>query len=137
MIAPQDENDRQQMEISSADPPGQSASDASYSVGSCFVSPDGALALTIAEDVDGEELIGFHGFEWTVQVSVLGELSGKPAEEAKQIFVDEIRSDQLLIAVLYRFGEVTDIWVTDDPEMDKNYLKANEELVFRHWSGQS
>lgn len=137
MIAPQNKHDRQQIEISSADPPRQSASDTGCSVGSCFVSPDGALALTIAEDVDGEELIGFHGFEWAVQVSVLGELSGKPAEDAKQAFVEEIRSDQLLIAVLYRFGEVADIWVTDDPEMDKSYLKANEELVFRHWNRQS
>ncbi len=137
MIAPQNEHDRQQIEISSADPPSQSASDTGCGVGSCIVSPDGALALTIAEDVDGEELIGFHGFEWTVQVSVLGELSGKPAEDAKQAFVEEIRSDQLLIAVLYRFGEVADIWVTDDPEMDKNYLQANEKLVFRYWNGQS
>ncbi|MEM7477564.1 MAG: hypothetical protein AAF483_21465 [Planctomycetota bacterium] len=102
-----------------------------------FVSPDGLLALTIVHDIDGEQLLGFHGFDWQVQISVLAEVTGLPAEQAKQEFIDDILSDKLLIAVLYQHNELGDIWVTDDPEMDKSFLKPNEKLEFRYWSGRA
>ena len=105
-------------------------------VGSCFVSPDGLLALSVTEDVDGDQLIGFHGFDWQVQASVLSEVTGLPVAQARQEFIDEVLNDNLLVAVLYQHEEIGDIWVTEDPEMDQSLLKPHEKLIFRYWSGK-
>lgn len=99
------------------------------------VSPDGALAISVRNDVDGEKLIGFHGFEWQVQVSSLSEEQGKETAAALDDFVKNILDDRSIIAVLRKHGEIVDVWVTDDPESDREFLQPGEELAFRNWSG--
>lgn len=99
------------------------------------VSPDGLLALRVVRDVDGEELIGFHGFDWSVQIRILSELSGVPAEAAKQAFIDKVLSDVAIIAILKTQGVMMDAWVTEEPHIDLKFLKAHEEIEFRYWSG--
>lgn len=101
----------------------------------CHVTSDGLLALTIVEDTDGESLIGFHGFEWNVQISELSELSGVSRPQALQDFLDDLFHDRSLIAVLSRRGEVVDAWITDDPQIDLQYIQEGEQLSFRYWSG--
>lgn len=101
------------------------------------VSPDGLLALTVQSDVDGEQLIGFHGFDWSVQMSVLGELANEPAAAAGAKFIDSILRDQALIAVLEQNGMMVDVWITEDPKVDLNYLQEGESLSFRYWSGKT
>ncbi len=102
-----------------------------------YVSQDGLLALTISTDVDGEQLIGFHGFEWNVQISVLSELTHLSHEEARRTFIDDVLEDRAIIAVLRRHGEISDVWVTDAPKMDLQYVKEGESLEFRRWSGKT
>lgn len=101
------------------------------------VSPDGKLALTVIGDVDGEQLIGFHGFDWSVQMSILGEVTGTSPREAGMQFIQDVLQDKAMIAVLLSQGMITDVWITEDPKVDRNYLKPGEELQFRYWSGKS
>ena len=120
MIAPQNEEN---------DPLPYSKSDVYH------VSADGVLALTIVNDVDGEELIGFHGFDWSVQVSILSEVAGTSQDVARKKFIDDVLNDRSIIAVLSVHGETADVWITDEPKMDLKFLKEGENLSFRYWSG--
>ena len=100
------------------------------------VSPDGLLAISVSNDIDGERLVGFHGFDWKVTVSSLSDESALEQDAALERFISDILEDRFTIAVLKRHGELTDVWVTDDPESDRQFLQAGEELVFRSWSGK-
>lgn len=119
--------------ISPADDSGQDREDDRIFV----VSPDGELALTMEIDVDGECLLGFHGFEWRQQGSVLCEMYGTSVDEACQSFLQNIINDGAVIAVLSCHGDRADVWVTEDPREDLRYLKDGEKLEFRYWSGKS
>lgn len=99
------------------------------------VSPDGLLALCMVRDVDGEWLLGFHGHDWNIQVSVLSELTGLSPEEATRQFVDDVLQDRAIIAILKSHGEIADVWVTESPKIDLQYVKEGESLSFRYWSG--
>ena len=101
-----------------------------------LVSPDGDLALTMEIDIDGECLLGFHGFEWRQQGSVLSEQHGTTVDLACQTFIKQVIEDQAIIAVLSRHGERTDIWITEAPDDDLEYLQEGESILFRYWSGR-
>ena len=100
------------------------------------VSPDGELALTVEIDVDGECLLGFHGFEWRQLGSVICEQYGTAIDEACESYLQNIITDGAVIAVLSSHGEKSDVWVTEDPNEDLQYLKDGESLAFRYWSGK-
>lgn len=99
------------------------------------VSQDGTLAISVTSDVDGERLIGFHGFEWSLPASSLLADRQDSLDDAIQRFVDDVLQDQAVIAVLSRHNEVTDIWITEAPQEDLQYLQQGETLLFRYWSG--
>lgn len=113
-------------------PPGESGGDRPY-----YVTDDGLLALTVFQDVDGEALIGFHGFEWNIQVSILSEVLGTSPEEALQTFIADVLQDRSVIAILKMSGELCDVWITDSPKVDLQYVQFGEELSFRYWSGKA
>ncbi len=100
-------------------------------------SPDGLLALTVVDDSEREQTVRFHGFDWHTDASTLAELTGLSPEEAVRGFVDDVLHDRSLIAVLTIDGEVDDVWVTDSPESDLQFMLDGEQLQFRYWSGRS
>lgn len=99
-------------------------------------SPDGQLALSIASDLSGETIIGFHGFDWAMEASHLAEASGLSLLEATQQFVRDILEDRSIIAILTVDGDVEDIWITEHPQSDLEQCTEAEELSFRYWSGK-
>lgn len=101
------------------------------------VSSDGLLALTVKCDIDGDQLIGFHGYDWNLQASILSEITGLAIAEAIAVFIEDVLNDRSIIAVLDRGGVVQDVWVTNSPKTDLQYLRPGETLTFRYWSGKA
>lgn len=102
-----------------------------------FTSPDGQLALTVQTDVDGEVLVGFHGFDWNIQASQLADTRRIDAEQAVEQFMEEIMNDDHLIAVLKIEDDITDVWITELPDVDAELCQAEESIEFRYWSGKN
>lgn len=99
-------------------------------------SPDGLIALTILPEVDGDVMVGFHGFDWAITTSQLAGDSDIPEDQALKQFVHAVLSDQALIAVLFHAGEMVDIWVTSFPKSDLEFCEDDERILFRYWSGK-
>ncbi len=99
------------------------------------VSPDGQLALCISPNVEGETMIGFHGFDWAMAASQLPDSLGQTALQIAQDYANLIINDDALIAVLRVDGEMVDVWVTEFPHEDLNCAEAHEQVSFRRWSG--
>lgn len=99
------------------------------------ISPDGSLALSAIDGVDGEKQVGFHGFDWKLEVSALSTECVPEPEEALEQFIEDVLEDRSIIAVLSKHGEMIDVWVTEDPKSDRSYVRDGEELHFRFWSG--
>ena len=99
-------------------------------------SPDGALALTIVDNTEGDPTVSFHGFQWHTHASMLAELSGLAPQQALRQYVADILEDRAIIAVLTIGGEIDDIWVTDSPETDVEHQQHGEHIQFRYWSGR-
>ena len=100
------------------------------------VSDDGLLALSVYEDTDGESLIGFHGYEWRLQASSLVEDEAQ-LEDAIDAYFRNVVEDRAMIAVLSEHGEIVDVWVTESPGDDQEYVRPGETLSFRTWSGRA
>lgn len=101
-----------------------------------ITSPDGLLALRITPDVEGETMVGFHGFDWAITGSQLAENLSMDASEAIQAYVASIVADKQIIAVSLVDDEMTDAWITDFPQSDLQYCSEEERLQFRRWSGE-
>jgi hypothetical protein len=97
------------------------------------VSPDGKLCL-IVETVDNDRSVGFEGYSWHTHGDILARLYELDAEAAIEKFIKQITNGELVIAVLSKCGNVTDIWVSDDPQSET--LSAGETIQFRLWDGR-
>jgi len=99
-----------------------------------YTSPDGLLVLLITPDVEGETMVSFHGFEWAIAGS---ELPGaaENLDLAIKDYVASVMDDSAIIAVLMQDGEMTDVWITEDPESDIECNSSDESILFRRWSG--
>lgn len=110
------------------------------------VSPDGALALCVTPNVEGETMIGFHGFEWAIAATQIVEFDDRDSEgfDAGQLqgskpvqdYVRRVLNDESIIAVSIRGDEIIDAWITEFPKDDLEFCADDERLSFRYWSGK-
>jgi hypothetical protein len=100
-------------------------------------SPDGSLTFGVEDLGGGDVAIGFCGFPWHTHADILASMSGRSEDEAVRAYVDTVLDDSAVIAILSVDGVVSDVWITDDPESERQYIEPNENLQFRYWSGRS
>ena len=104
-----------------------------------YTSPDGALILAVSRRDDGDSDVGFDGFSWHTHGDTLiaeyqlAGVDGLDAESAIRRLVSDVVNDRAIIAVERRGDEILDAWITWDPEKDKKYAGAENEIEFRHW----
>jgi hypothetical protein len=103
-----------------------------------YISPDGQLKFLVTCP-DGDWTIGFDGFPWHTHGSILAELSGQDEKSAVERYLADLIGNFAVIALQRISGELTDVWVTDDPagaiENCKKYGQAHETVEFRLWDG--
>ena len=103
-----------------------------------YVSPDGQLKFLITCP-DGDWTIGFDGFPEHTHGSILAELSGQDEVTAVERLLADLIGNVSVIALTRISGELTDVWVTDDPEGALRdcgkYGHAGETIEFRLWNG--
>jgi hypothetical protein len=97
------------------------------------MSPDGKLCLIVVT-VDDDLIIGFEGYGWHTHGDILARLSGLDAEAAIEQFIEKIKRGELVIAVLSKGENVTNIWISDDPQRET--VIPGETILFRLWNGQ-
>ena len=100
------------------------------------VSPDGILRFVVLRE-DEDLSLGFSGYNWHTHADLLVGPYGASEEEAAARFVEDLLSDQLVIAMSRIGGVVKDVWITDDPTSELKYEPEGENTVFRYWSGRS
>jgi len=98
-----------------------------------YRSPDECLTFLVVADADDVSL-GFEGCPWHTHADLLAAY-GFAGAGAVEEFLDALRSDRLLIAVLRKRGAIRDVWITDDPAEDRRRLHDGEDLEHRVWSG--
>src|SRR5690348_6665211 len=103
-----------------------------------FVSPDGQLKFLVTCP-DGDWTIGFDGFPWHTHGSILAELSGQDEVLAVERFLSDLTNNVSVIAMRRIFGELKNVWVTDNPAEEilssKKYGLPGETFEFRRWNG--
>ena len=103
-----------------------------------YVSPDGQLKFLVTCP-DGDWTIGFDGFPSHTHGSILAELSGQDEVTAVERLLADLIGNVSVIALTRISGELTDVWVTDDPEGAlrdcRKYGHAEETIEFRLWNG--
>jgi hypothetical protein len=103
-----------------------------------YVSPDGQLKFLITCP-DGDWTIGFDGFPSHTHGSILAELSGQDEVTAVERVLADLIGNVSVIALTRISGELTDVWVTDNPEGalrdSGKYGQAGETIEFRLWNG--
>ena len=99
-------------------------------------SPDGLLTLKVGREDDGDVCIGFDGYSWHTHADILASLFGLGEDEVVRQFVDDLLASRAIIAVARVGGEISDVWVADEPVPDK-YKPDKETIEFRYWDGRS
>ena len=97
------------------------------------ISPDGKLCLIVVT-VDDDLIIGFEGYAWHTHGDILARLSGLDAEAAIEEFIEKVKRGELVIAVLSKGENVTNIWISDDPQRETAI--PGETIRLRLWNGQ-
>jgi hypothetical protein len=103
-----------------------------------YVSPDGQLKFLVTCP-DGDWTIGFDGFPWHTHGSILAELSGQDEVPAVERFLADLIGNVSVIALTRISGELTSVWVTDDPEgtsgIAENTVRPKRQLNFGFGTG--
>ncbi len=94
------------------------------------VSPDGELRLKV-QNVDGDIVIGFHGYAWHTHGDILSGVYGANTCWAVRQYVDDILMGRKSICVLRKDGLVVDVWITDEP--DAETADSGETIQIRKW----
>jgi hypothetical protein len=102
------------------------------------VSPDGQLKFIVICP-DGDLTMGFDGFPWHTHGSILAALSGQDEVPATNRYVADLIGNVSVIALRRVAGELTDVWITDDPAETladcRRYGDPSETIEFRLWDG--
>src|SRR5262245_3808737 len=101
-----------------------------------YVSSDNVLRLIVQTDDSGDVAIGFADATSHAHARILAALSGLPADEAVQQYVQRVVSGEAVISILRVDGMVSDIWVSDDPAADAKYPMEGESIEMRYWHGE-
>jgi hypothetical protein len=99
-------------------------------------SPDGSLVLVV-DDADGDLAVAVEGYEWHTHGDLLVELLRPHGVTGVAVFVDQILSDRLAIAVCSRDGTIRDVRVSDEPATEHEYAADGEHILLRFWSGRA
>jgi hypothetical protein len=103
-----------------------------------YVSPDGQLKFLVTCP-DGDWTIGFDGYPWHTHGSILAAQSGEDEVAAVERFLSDLIGNVSVIALRRVSGDLTAVWVTDDPARDvagyEKYGEPNETIEFRLWNG--
>lgn len=100
-----------------------------------YVSPDGALRFFVLKS-DGEVVFGFEGSTWHSHPRFLLKCRDLTEEAVLKDFVDDLLANRRVVAISSVDGQVTRIWVTDDPAQEVAFEPAGETLEFRYWDGR-
>lgn len=100
------------------------------------VSLDQFLRLIIVEADDGDISIGLDGSFWHTHPELLVPEFGISREVATQAYLEYLTSDKPVFVIRRDAGVVTAIFPTDDPTSEFQYKPPEEQLEFRHWSGE-
>jgi hypothetical protein len=103
-----------------------------------YASPDGRLKFRVVCP-DGDLTMGFDGFPWHTHASILAGLYGLSEAEATDRLVAELVANVSVIAVQRIGGNMTDVWIAEDPAADlvsyNRYGASDETIEFRRWDG--
>jgi hypothetical protein len=103
-----------------------------------YESPDGQLKFLVICP-DGDLTMGFAGFPWHTHGSIVAGSSGLSEAEATDRLVADLVANVSIVAVQRIDGNMTDVWITDDPAADlescKRYGGPTETVEFRRWDG--
>ena|ERR1700730_2559027 len=103
-----------------------------------YVSPDGQLRFLVTCP-NGDWTVGFDGFPWHTHGSILAGQAGQDEVTAIKRFVADLTGNVSVIVLTRRSGELTDVWITDDPATElssyKRYGWPDETIQFRLWDG--
>jgi len=110
-------------------------------MGEEYVSSDGQLCFRVITDEDCDVTLGFAGFPSHTHADILSELTGLPKAEAVRQYIADLIGGQSVIVLWSVSGELRDVWVSDDPTKDANYLstpyaESGESVVMRYWDGR-
>jgi hypothetical protein len=103
------------------------------------VSQDGILTLIIKRTDDADYLLGFENYPWHTHGDLLLNeygLQETSSERAVKAVFTKIIEDKIPLVVSVINNEVKDVRVTDDISSELKYIKPNEQLIFRYWSGK-
>ena len=95
-----------------------------------YTTPDGKFTLVVVPEHD---LLGFEGYPWHTHGEFLPNVY-RIASVAE--FLDALFADRLVMAVSWSADSVHDVYVTDDPEGEKEWAKQGKTLELRYWSGR-
>jgi len=115
-------------------------------------SPDGLLNLVVDSCVtankkysDGFEdwIVGIEPGAWHTHPDILANRYDTTHEDATELYLEQILNDKLLLRLCYVAGELQDVCVVnlaystleEEVAKEKQYISANERLVYRYWSG--
>lgn len=101
-----------------------------------LVSRDGQLVFRILSE-DGDVTLGFEGFESHTHGDILAALANEPQAVAIRKYIDALLSNDATIALLWKNSKMQDIWITDDPAGDLEYMQADEHIEFRRWDEEA
>src|SRR5712671_4549551 len=91
-----------------------------------YTSPDGQLKFLVTCP-DGDWTIGFDGSPWHTHGSILAARSGQDEVSGVESFLADLIGNVSVIALRRVSGELTYVWVTDDPADDVlGYKKYGE-----------
>ena len=95
-----------------------------------YTTPDGKFTLMVAPQHD---LLGFEGYPWHTHGEFLPNVY-QIASIPK--FLEALFADRLVIAVSRSGDTVHDVYVTDEPEREKELGTEGKTLELRYWSGR-
>lgn len=100
-------------------------------------SPDGLLELLVDLTAD-DWTIGFVGVPNHTHGDILAVTRGGSPESATHAYVEDIINSRSVIVISGIFGELRDVWNTDDPSEDfLEYAAHGETIEKRYWNGQA
>jgi len=99
------------------------------------ISPDGLLRFRVVLGEDGDISLGFARFPWHTHADILAALTGLPEPEAVRRYVDDLIGGASVVTLWSVAGELSDIWMSENPERDAHYSQDGESIELRFWDG--
>lgn len=105
-------------------------------------SPDGLLKFGVTVADDGDITIGFFSDSPTpifcghTHGDILESILEVPMEQAVSSYVQSVLASEQVIVVIRIDGKITQVYVSDEPDSEGEWLIEGEELELRYWNGE-